>query len=126
MDITALAAPKPETDLSDLSDRDLDTLPYGVVLLDGTGRILKYNRTEAEICNRDRNSVIGRNFFTNIAPCTNTRQFKGKFDEGIRSGRMHTYFQYTFDYRMNPTRVNVHLKKAHRQEDRYWVIIKRL
>ncbi len=126
MEIVAFGSKDIENALASMETDDLDNLPFGAIQLDGQGKIIKYNQTEGEICNRDPKEVLGRNFFTDVAPCTNTRGFKGKFDEGVQSGQLNTLFQYTFDYNMKPTRVNVHLKKASNQQDRYWVIVKRL
>lgn len=126
MEIVAFGTKDIDNTLAAMESADLDKLPYGAIQLDGQGNIIKYNQTEGEICNRDPKEMIGRNFFTEVAPCTNTRGFKGKFDEGVQAGNLNTLFQYTFDYNMKPTRVNVHLKKANNQPDRYWVIVKRL
>lgn len=126
MEIVAFGTKDIDNALASMDTEDLDKLPFGAIQLDGQGTILKYNQTEGEICNRDPKEMIGRNFFTEVAPCTNTRGFKGKFDDGVRAGNLNTLFQYTFDYNMAPTRVNVHLKKVNNQADRYWVIVKRL
>ncbi|MGF1455948.1 MAG: photoactive yellow protein [Alphaproteobacteria bacterium] len=126
MEIVAFGSKDIENSLATMDTEALDNLAFGAIQLDGKGTIIKYNQTEGEICNRDPKEVIGRNFFTDVAPCTNTRGFKGKFDEGVSSGKLNTLFQYTFDYNMKPTRVNVHLKKASNHDDRYWVIVKRM
>lgn len=126
MEIVAFGTQDIDNALSGMDDNALDDLAFGAILLDAGGTIIKYNRTEGDICNRDPKEMIGRNFFTDVAPCTNTRGFKGKFDDGVSKGNLNTLFQYTFDYNMKPTRVNVHLKKAANQQGRYWVIVKRL
>ena len=111
--------------LSKMSTADIDKLAFGAVELGRTGRILRYNAAEGAITGRDPKAVIGRNFFTEVAPCTNTPGFRGVFDKGVASGDLNTMIEYTFDYNMKATKVKVHMKKA-LAGDNYWVFVKRL
>ena len=43
----------------------------------------------------------------------------------LRDGELNDLFEYTFDYKMAPTKVKVHMKKAI-TDDTYWVFVKRL
>lgn len=65
--------------LCDLSDEQIDALPFGYVALDSAGTILRYNRWEADLARLDASSQIGRNFFREVAPCTQVREFEGVF-----------------------------------------------
>ncbi|MFK7999658.1 MAG: ATP-binding protein [Polyangiales bacterium] len=58
-------------DNRDLLSSVFDSLPVGVVLLDELGNVVLYNRAEEEMAGRKRQQVIGRNFFEDVAPCTN-------------------------------------------------------
>lgn len=111
--------------MSKMSKDDIDGLAFGAVQLDANGRILQYNAAEGAITGRDPKAVIGKNFFIDVAPCTNTPAFKGTFDEGVKNGNLNTMIEYTFDYNMKPTKVKVHMKKA-LIGDSYWVFVKRL
>jgi photoactive yellow protein len=111
--------------LSRLSTKEVDQLAFGAVQLDAKGTILQYNAAEAGITGRDAKAVLGKNFFREVAPCTSTPTFKGLFDKGVREGNLNTMFEYVFDYKMNPTKVRVHMKKA-MVGDSYWVLVKRL
>jgi photoactive yellow protein len=62
----------------------LDALPFGVILLDENGVILFYNRSEESSAGRDRREVVGRNFFTKIAPCAQVQDFYGQFLESVQ------------------------------------------
>ncbi len=53
-------------------------LPFGVIRLTGDGVVEAYNDTEARHARRAAASVIGRNFFNEVAPCTNVRAFAGR------------------------------------------------
>jgi len=114
-----------ENALSAISDDQLNKLAFGAIQLDGAGKILQYNATEGSITGRDPKAVIGKNFFTDVAPCTNTSAFKGVLDAGVKSGTLNTMIEYVFDYNMAPTRVKVHMKRA-LVGDTYWVFVKRL
>ena len=76
-----------ENALSKMNDAQLNKLAFGAIELDATGKILKYNAIEGEITGRDPKAVIGKNFFTDVAPCTNRPEFKGVFDAGVRGSR---------------------------------------
>ena len=107
------------------SASEIDKLAFGAIQLDAKGNVLQYNTAEGEITGRDPKSVVGKNFFTDVAPCTNRPAFKGEFDKGVRNGNLGVMFEYMFDYNMKPTKVKVHMKKAI-ADDSYWVFVKRL
>lgn len=114
-----------ENVMAKMSVKDIDGLAFGAVQLDAQGRILQYNAAEGAITGRDPKAAIGKNFFTEVAPCTNTPAFKGAFDAGVKAGNLNTMIEYTFDYNMKPTKVKVHMKKA-LVGDSYWVFVKRI
>jgi photoactive yellow protein len=110
--------------MANLSETEIDGLAFGAVELDGDGVILKYNAAEGDITGRDPKDAIGKNFFTEVAPCTRSPEFYGQFREGVKSGNLNTIFEYTFDYNMAPTKVKIHMKKS-LSGDSYWVFVKR-
>lgn len=114
-----------ENSLSNMSDTEIDKLAFGAIELDKNGTILKYNTAEGAITGRDPKSVIGKNFFRDVAPCTNTPDFFGRFEKGVKSGDLSVQFTYTFDYQMAPTKVKVHMKKAI-AGDSFWIFVKRV
>lgn len=114
-----------ENVLGKLSNVEIDKLAFGAVQLNGQGTILTYNAAEAGITGRSAASVIGKNFFRDVAPCTDAPNFKGVFDAGVKSGELNTMFEYVFDYNMAPTKVKIHMKKAI-SGDTFWIFVKRL
>ena len=110
--------------MATLSPREIDGLAFGAIQLDRAGKVLTYNMTESAITGRRPEDVLGRNFFDDIAPCCNKPGFRGVFDAGVASGKLCAMFDYVFDYRMNPTRVKVQMKKS-LVDDTYWVFVKR-
>ncbi len=127
MSLTVLEFGKTDIEnvMAQLSDSDVDALAFGAIELAATGKILRYNATEGAITGRDPKAMVGQNFFTDVAPCTDTAEFRGKFIEGVRKGDLNVMFEYLFDYKMVPTRVKVHMKKA-LVGDSYWIFVKRV
>jgi photoactive yellow protein len=92
-----------------MNAEELDELPFGAIQLDADGTIITYNRKESEISGRARDRVLGRNFFTEVAPCTNVQQFAGRFREGIAAKNLNAVFPYRFDFEMEPRDVTITL-----------------
>ncbi|MDP9191883.1 MAG: photoactive yellow protein [Acidobacteriota bacterium] len=106
-----------------MSVAELDALPFGAIRLDRDGTIISYNMTESKLTGRDPKRVIGRNFFTDVAPCTNVQSFAGRFREGVEKKEMHAIFPYRFDFEMAPRDVTVTLFYA-KQTDSAWVFVR--
>lgn len=106
-----------------MSEGELDALPFGAIRLDKEGKILSYNMTESKLTGRDPKRVIGRNFFTDVAPCTNVQAFAGRFREGVAKGEMHIIFPYRFDFQMAPRDVTVTLFYS-AQTGTAWVFVR--
>ena len=106
-----------------MSEQELDGLPFGAIRLDREGKILSYNMTESKLTGRDPKRVIGRNFFTEVAPCTNVQSFAGRFREGVAKGEMHVIFPYRFDFQMAPRDVTVTLFYS-KQTGTAWVFVR--
>lgn len=104
-------------------DAQLDDLPFGVIALDERGVILRYNLAEARLARLDRSRVLGRNFFRDVAPCTATPEFKGRFDAFVTGRERRTTFSYVFDFKFGAQEVEVELfRGAHCT----WLCINRL
>lgn len=87
----------------------INALPFGVIQLDDDGRIIEYNAFEQQFAGRRRADVLGRRFFTDVAPCTNNRLLRGRFREGIAAGAMDWSTDYTFTYKVAPRVVRLHM-----------------
>lgn len=88
---------------------DINVLPFGVVKMDLTGKILEYNMAEAELTGTDPAWALGKDFFKEVATCTNTPTFYGKFVEGVAKGFLNAVFNYSFTHCEIPIRVRVHM-----------------
>ena len=115
-----------ETDIlriASMEGGELDRLPFGAIKLDRDGKILSYNVAEATLTGRDPKKVIGLNFFTDVAPCTNVREFAGRFRAGVDRGELHETFPYMFDFKMAPRMVTVTLFYSAATESA-WVFVR--
>ena len=68
-----------ENILAKMGDAQPGRLAFGAVEIDGAGRILRYNAIEGTNTGRDPRTMVGKNFFTEVAPGTNRPEFKGVF-----------------------------------------------
>ena len=92
-----------------IPDSIKDGLPFGLVKLDLAGTILEYNMAEGDLTGVDPKWAIGKNFFDDVALCTKTQAFYGRFLEGVKKGFLNAVFDYTFDHREVATQVKVHM-----------------
>lgn len=94
--------------LNTLTDEELDALPFGVISLDSQGRIARYNIAEARFARLDRAQVLGRSFFKEIARCTATPDFQGRFDQLLLDPKPTSIrFEFTFAFRFGAQRVDI-------------------
>ena len=57
-----------------MMDKDkIHDLPLGVIELDDEGNIIFYSKGESKLSGYKAEEVMGRHFFTDVAPCTNNR-----------------------------------------------------
>lgn len=98
---------------ADVNFATLDLLPDGVVLVDREGIVLYYNAREEQIARRKKADVIGRNFFTEVAPCTHVRQFYGQFRQIVNQPNARTSFSFQFPLSDGPRDVEVTLNSFH-------------
>lgn len=84
-----------------------DRMQFGIIELDYAGIIVAYNMGEAKMSGRNARDMIGKNFFSDIAPCTQTPDFYGRFKAGVQKGSMSARFDFIFAHEMEPTAVRV-------------------
>jgi photoactive yellow protein len=93
MDRSALEA------LTRLTDAEIESAPFGGVVVDETGIIELYNAYETELAQLAPERVIGKNFFHHVAPCTAVAAFEGRFLEFLALGEpISDSFAYFFPF----------------------------
>lgn len=108
--------------IENFSNAELDALPFGAIQLDREGTILRFNEYEANLSDNRARDAIGRNFFRDVAPCTNVRAFHGRFVEGLQRGELFETFDYRFEFRPRPRDVRVTLYLS-AQTSTIWVFV---
>ena len=112
-----------ELKLERLEGVDIDCLPFGVVEVDSRGVVRQYNAAESAISGLDRDQVLGRNFFTEVAPCTAMPRLYGRFLRGVRDGSCDFSLRLVFNFKMAPRRVHMRIVGSE-QEARYRILVK--
>jgi photoactive yellow protein len=117
-DHPAFDAPDLHARLDALDDDGLDALPFGVVRMDRDGTVTGYNAAERRLSGLGRDRVLGRRFFTGVAPCTDNALVAGRFGEDA----LDAVLPYVFTMRMKATPVTLRLLKAPDSPHRYLVV----
>lgn len=102
-----------------------ELLPFGAIMVDQQGKVLRFNHVESGISGRRSEDVVGRNFFDDIAPCAKGQVFYNHFFRAVSEGEVNTMFDYHFDYKMTSTNVRIHMKSADASRG-IWIFIKRV
>lgn len=112
--------------IDEASDAQLDALGFGVIGLDPSGVVLRYNLYESRLARLDRNQVLGRNFFDEVARCTRTDEFQGRFERLLRSGAVgrSERFEFVFGFSFGEQRVGVEMVLA--TPSRIYLLVNRL
>lgn len=115
-------------DLDNILNREpqrAEYLPFGAVMLDRNGKIVKYNKAEGLIANRTPDEMIGKDFFNDVAPCAKGKRFHGEFLKFHRTGQLNVMFDYKFAYKGADVGVKIHLK-AQPDGQNCWMFVKRV
>ena len=114
--------------IAKLTPDKLDGLPYGLITLDAVGRVIHYNDTESRLVGLPKDRVIGRNFFTDVAPCTRLREFEGRFMELAADPvrvRVQT-FDFVFRFAKGEQHVTVVITPARTRGQFHMALIRRM
>jgi chemotaxis family two-component system sensor kinase Cph1 len=110
-------------ELSRMTEEELDALPYGAIKLSPRGTVLSYNEAEGRLTGRTAERVLGRNFFLDVAPCTDVREFRGRFTELANESEMSIFHEFSFEFPFDPPlRVNITLLRD-RGDKSIWVLV---
>jgi photoactive yellow protein len=86
--------------LDQMSDAEIDALPFGVILIGKDNKVLKYSKKEAFQSGYgvDRTPPIGLDFFGQLAPCMDTPQFRGQIEKAAQTGKVDIECGHTGDF----------------------------
>ncbi len=100
----------------------LDGLPFGVVAMAADGAVEGYNTAEGKLSGLTPARVIGRNFFTSVAPCTNNFMVAHRFES---EPEIDAVIDYVFTFRLAPLKVRLRLLKRPGGQRMYLAVEKR-
>ncbi len=103
----------------------VELLPFGAILLNQQGDVMRYNHVESGISGRSASDVVGKNFFNDVAPCAKGQVFYNHFFKAVADGQVNAMFDYQFAYKMETTNVRIHMKSQDAARG-IWVFIKRV
>lgn len=109
-------------DLERATARELDDAEFGVIRMDRGGVVLNFSRRESQLSGLSAQSVVGRHFFVEVAPCTNNFMVAERYAE---PGALDERLDYVFTYRMKPRPVRLRLLKRADGGEQYLVVIER-
>lgn len=107
-----------------LSPEALDALPFGVIRLDDAGKVTFYSRTEAEQSGFGDRKAIGRDFFTQLAPCLGTPEFMQRIERARQDGTLDVMFEQIGDFDDAERELRVRVQSA--TGGGLWVFLQRL
>ena len=85
--------------IESLDVKSIDKLPFGVVRLDDNGAVQLFNTTEAELSGYGGRPKLGRNFFTEIAPCMNSPEMRGRIEAARKAGAIDIELGWIGDFK---------------------------
>lgn len=96
-----------------------DAAEFGIVAMDKNGDVTGYNTFEARMAGLSRESVVGRHFFTEIAPCTNNYLVASRYEE---EDQLDEIVDYVFTVRMKARPVKLRLLKTPESETMFMAV----
>lgn len=106
--------------LENASLEELDQLNFGVVKVDNEGNVQIYNKYESEMAALDKEEVIGKNFFHQVAPCTNNFMVAEKYTNAKEE--VDELLDYIFTYKIEPTPVELRMLISPGRSSQYLLV----
>jgi photoactive yellow protein len=103
-----------------ISEDEFDALPFGIIRIDREGKILQYNAYEEQLSGHTRDDVVGKNFFTEVAPCTDVADFHGRLLSSESEAMVNVQFPFIFPFK-SERHVLIHIVTGPGQT--YWIFV---
>lgn len=110
-------------EIGTLSPQELDLLPFGAIRLSTDGTITSYNQAEARLAGKEATSVIGKNFFREVAPCTRVKRFYGAFEEGVKRRELSEVFDFIFAFPTGARDVRIRMIYTESGQPAVWIFV---
>ncbi len=106
-----------------LTDEQRDALSFGAIGLDRDGTVRTYSNKERALSGNLKKPVIGKTFFTDIAPCMNNGYFLGRIEKARAAGTLDISFTFTGDYSDRDRELHVRVQSA--SDGGLWIFMQR-
>jgi photoactive yellow protein len=114
-------APDLAARVENLSQSELDSLPFGVILLDREGTVLFYSETEARQSGYGARP-LGQNFFA-VARCMSGDDFRGRIMRAMEAGPVDMEFGWAGDFAA--PRRDMRMRVQSSRQRGVWILIER-
>lgn len=101
----------------------LDDLSFGAIRLDADGQVVVFSGAEKRLSGYGDRPVLGRHFFTQIAPCMDQPSFRGRVERAIATGDADIEFGWIGDFGSADRGLRVRVQPA--TGGGCWIFIKR-
>ena len=98
---------------------DRDALAFGVIGFSESTEVEIYNATESRLAGLRPERVIGKSYFTGVAPCMNNFLVSQRFED---EAELDEVIDYVLTLRMRPTKVKLRMLKQPGVARRYILI----
>jgi photoactive yellow protein len=95
------------------SESSLSLLPFGLIELDTTGKVLYYKPEQWDGFETPPPDILGRNLFTEVKPIAETTAFQDQIKSFSRGHAPAISFNFTFEYGQKTFPVRVLLARIH-------------
>ncbi len=111
--------------LQQSSDADLDALEFGLIGIDATGLVRRYNALESRLAGLSPQRVLGHPLFTVVAPCMNNFMVAQRFEDALTSASpLDVTIDYVLTLRMRPVKVKLRLLAQPGEGMRYVLVLR--
>lgn len=108
--------------LTSVAADERERAAFGIIGIKKGGEVTSYNAFEQRLAGLSAESVLGRDFFIEVAPCTNNFLVRERFVAAWESGEtLDAVIPYTFSYRMKSTKVILRMIV---QGEHSWLLVK--
>jgi photoactive yellow protein len=123
MDTIDFNSPNLAARIEQMSQYDLDRLPFGVILLDREGTVVFYSETEGRQSGYAPRSPLGQNFFE-VSPCMDTDAFRGRLTKALEDkGKVDLEIAWYGDYTDPDRELRIRVQSA--RNGGVWIFIER-
>ncbi len=97
-----------------------DEIEFGIVAMNKAGDVTGYNARESKLAGLSRETVMGRHFFTEVAPCTNNYLVATRYEE---QDDLDETIDYIFTVRMRARPVKLRMLKSKDSDTMYLAVL---